>query len=321
MAPFDRLSVPTLLLIGSMGRNSGKTVLACKKISLLRASHPVIALKVSTIHTTEKRCLRGGEGCGVCTSLEGDFCITEELEESGGKDTARMLAAGAAKVYWLRALKDHLAEGFLAFLDMVDSSHPIVCESNSLGLIVEPGVFIMMKQKSSAEKKASADAVLDLADQIAEFDGEKLLFDDRRISFTRNGFSLRRDATLILLAGGASRRMGRAKSLLQYKGEVMIERLVSLLEPVFSEVIISANDPLPVSLPGAVIVSDRIPGLGPIGGICSSLAVASNEIAFVTACDIPVIHMNLLAEMLRYARTYNAVVPRTAEGHLEPLYA
>ncbi|TFH58433.1 MAG: hypothetical protein E4G91_09450, partial [Candidatus Zixiibacteriota bacterium] len=241
MVSADRIPAPTMLLIGSMGRNSGKTVLACEQISKLRRETPVVALKVSTIHSTEKRCLRGGEGCGVCTSLEGDFCITEEIDGSSGKDTARMLASGASKVYWLRALKDHLAEGYGAFLELVDPSYPIVCESNSLGLVVEPGVFVMMKKRGSPELKASAEAAIERADQIAEFDGDNLLFDVNRISFSSNGFALRRDITLVLLAGGGSRRMGRPKSMLEYRGGVMIEHLVSLLEPTFAEIIISAN--------------------------------------------------------------------------------
>ena len=76
MGGVERIRVPRMLLIGSMGRDSGKTLVACSVIIRLKGEHKVVGLKVSTIHTNERRCLRGGEGCGVCTSLEEDYCLT-----------------------------------------------------------------------------------------------------------------------------------------------------------------------------------------------------------------------------------------------------
>jgi len=49
---------------------------------------------------------RGGKRIGVCSSIEGAFFITEELDSSSGKDTSRLLLAGTRKVFWLRVLEE-----------------------------------------------------------------------------------------------------------------------------------------------------------------------------------------------------------------------
>lgn len=71
---------------------------------------PVIGIKVTTIKAKDGQCPRGSQGCGVCSSLEGDFCITEEIDSDCDKDTARLLAAGANRVFWLRAMKAQHSE-------------------------------------------------------------------------------------------------------------------------------------------------------------------------------------------------------------------
>ena len=74
------LRVRGMALIGSAGRNSGKTVLACQLIQHLKRSGPVVGLKVSTIYGDGRTCLRGVEGCGVCTSLDGAYCLVQEYD-------------------------------------------------------------------------------------------------------------------------------------------------------------------------------------------------------------------------------------------------
>lgn len=315
------VEVPGMFLIGSMGRNSGKTVLACALIENLRELGSVIGLKVSTIHSTEKRCLRGGEGCGVCTSLEGEYCLTEETSRNSGKDTARMLAAGAEKVFWLRVRKGHLRDGIESFLEVAPPGTPIVCESNSLRSVVEPGAFVMMKQRGSEDRKTSADAVLPMVDRVVKFDGEDFELSLNDILFRDGRFSVRVDATLAVLAGGGSSRMGTPKSLLEYHGTPLLEYILDNLSAYFGEMLISANEELPLVFGGVRRVPDKVPGYGPIGGIVSCLAEATFDRVFVTACDIPTINSGLIGEMLRLGRRCDVVVPRTQQGFLEPLHA
>ena len=157
-----QLSIPQLVLIGAAGRNSGKTLLACDVISAYAKLHPVYALKIIKIERAGEECHRGSEGCGICTNLSGDFELREETGENRGKDTARMLQAGAERAFLLRSLKSSLLEAFINFLSLVPKGALIVCESNSLRLSVRPGVFLFAG--TAGEMKPSARAVAGYAD-------------------------------------------------------------------------------------------------------------------------------------------------------------
>jgi hypothetical protein len=151
-----------LILIGSTGRNTGKTFLASELIGRF-AGPPVTALKVTGIEKRNGPCPRGGQGCGACT-IDGDFCLTEELSPDGAKDTSVLLAAGAGRVYWLRCLRTALGKGFAAFLEHSGASGTIVCESNSLREEVNPAFFIMIYDSRGNDIKPSAQKVAFKAD-------------------------------------------------------------------------------------------------------------------------------------------------------------
>ncbi|AZV56652.1 hypothetical protein [Clostridium sp. AWRP] len=161
-------NIPNMILIGSTARNSGKTTLAVSIINKYKLIRPMVALKVTTIQEKNGKCIRGGEGCGVCSSLKGNFEITKELNSDNNKDTSLLLAAGAENVYWLKALKNNIYEGFNAFITKIPENALIVCESNSLRKVVNPGVFIMIKNSKDSQMKKSASEVIDQADIIIE---------------------------------------------------------------------------------------------------------------------------------------------------------
>lgn len=180
---------PNMLLIGAAGRDVGKTTFACEIIRRFLDAQ-VHAAKVTAIQARDGLCPRGGKGCGVCTSLEGDYCITEETCTDGEKDTQRLLAAGAKQVLWLRALKSKLEEGAQEFLDAIGRDTPLVCESNSLRNVVVPGLFLMLKSPDAKEIKASAQQVRPHADIMIDSDGRQFQFDFDRISLVANCWQL-----------------------------------------------------------------------------------------------------------------------------------
>ena len=90
-----------MLMVGAAGRNAGKTAFACSVVSRFARGCPVVAVKATSIGP-------GGEGSDHFPPLDGDYSIVEERDPAGGKDTSRLLAAGAERVYWLRALEGHL---------------------------------------------------------------------------------------------------------------------------------------------------------------------------------------------------------------------
>jgi hypothetical protein len=169
----------------------GKTELACTV--LRRFSLPgreIVGIKVTTINERDGQCPRGGEGCGVCSSLEGVYLLTRETNVDSGKDTARLLAAGAGRVYWLRVLKTHLKEGLAALLDVIGDETTSICESNSLRSVVEPGVFLIAERKGAKVWKPSALEVKGYADRIVVSDGSSFDLDIRRIGLQDGGWLL-----------------------------------------------------------------------------------------------------------------------------------
>jgi hypothetical protein len=143
-----------LILIGSTGRNSGKTFLAAELIRRFKPI-PVTALKVTGIEQHGGPCPRGGQGCGACV-ISGDFCLEQELSPNGAKDTSVLLAAGAERVFWLRCLRSALVSGFHAFLKQAGDESIIISESNSLREVVEPAAFIMIHDTEGGIPKPSA---------------------------------------------------------------------------------------------------------------------------------------------------------------------
>ncbi|MDR2499895.1 MAG: hypothetical protein LBD37_02285 [Treponema sp.] len=153
-----------LILIGSGGRNSGKTALAEALIRLLAPQYPLCALKVTTVAETGG-CHRGEQGCGACAGFSA-YALDEEKDRASGKDTSRLLNAGAKPVFWLRSRAACLAEAYAAFLAKVNAPSLIIAESNSLRRRVEPGCFIMVRPPPAERErvKPSAAGVEGLAD-------------------------------------------------------------------------------------------------------------------------------------------------------------
>jgi len=317
-----------MLMIGSAGANIGKTELACALIKKFNKNKPIIGIKVTTIKAKDGQCPRGGQGCGVCSSLEGNFCITQETDADSGKDTARLLAAGAAKVFWLRVMKTHLKEGLADLLDKIGADAVSLCESNSLRQVVEPGLFLMVRDKDPRMWKSSADAVKKYADKVVvspqdalRQDGSSFDFDIGRIKLLGGKWVMQEQATAIIMAGGDSSRMGMDKSVLAINGKPMVEIIAEQLRASFSQTLISANDAEKFAFLGLQIVPDRIQGQGPLMGIASALEASANEMNFVVACDIPHIDLTYVRKMLSRAKGADIVIPRSRDKEYEPLFA
>ena len=71
------------------------------------------------------------------------------------------------------------------------------------------------------------------------------------------------------------------------------------------------------------MIPDRMAGAGPLAGIVTSLEHASAPWILVAACDMPRLSAAPLRSLLEVAVRSNvaAVLPRTPDGHLQPLCA
>ena len=158
------LQARQMVLIGATGRNSGKTTLALQIIHAFKDTLPVVAFKLITIRNQGDICPRGGQGCGICQGLKGSFDITPETG-TGTKDTMLLKKAGANQVYLIRAYKENLREALEEALKLVPKDSLILCESNSVRLVAEPALFVMI-QSTSSSIKPTAEAVMEYADVI-----------------------------------------------------------------------------------------------------------------------------------------------------------
>jgi len=115
--------------------------------------------------------------------------------------------------------------------------------------------------------------------------------------------------TVLILAGGRSRRMGQDKIWLPFGADAvpLIERVVARVRPLAEEFLFSANASEPftelvASLRGqgieAQIVPDRFPGAGPLAGLHAGLSAARCELLLAVAGDTALTAMSYLASSL-----------------------
>lgn len=126
-------------------------------------------------------------------------------------------------------------------------------------------------------------------------------------------------ATAGILAGGASSRMGRNKALMEFRGTPLLRRQIDLLSPLFSEVIVGANDPAPYSPFKVRVVPDLLSERCSLTGIHALLKAAAGRV-FVVACDMPFLHPALIEHLGATPGEADVVVPESDRG-LEPLHA
>jgi molybdopterin-guanine dinucleotide biosynthesis protein A len=145
---------------------------------------------------------------------------------------------------------------------------------------------------------------------------------------------MKQKPTLIVNAGGQSRRMGQPKALLPVPpdGTPLIERVIRRLRGLAAApVIVVANEAavtgLFVAQPDVRCVADRYPGTGTLGGIATGLRECAGW-GIVVACDLPFVSVALFAGLLAIAAEHDesggdrwdAVVP-VVGGYEEPLHA
>lgn len=125
----------------------------------------------------------------------------------------------------------------------------------------------------------------------------------------------------IVLAGGASRRMGQDKAKLRFRGSSLLEQVFQTLSEITPEIVVVGGDPTEYALPPACFLPDLFPGEGPLGGLLTGLEALGEGWHWVVACDMPLVKVEVL-RALESAKEegLQAIVPEVA-GHLEPLCA
>jgi len=132
--------MPFIVGIGGAQSGAGKTTCAC---SLLRR------LK--------------GWGAVKCTPVNGRPSIIsgKRLLNQKGKDTARLLSAGAETVLWVKAPKDEMEKTLTTALKKLSHLRGVIIVGNSGVLAIRPDIVIFVRGKGKI--KRGADAVLSIA--------------------------------------------------------------------------------------------------------------------------------------------------------------
>jgi molybdopterin-guanine dinucleotide biosynthesis protein A len=126
-------------------------------------------------------------------------------------------------------------------------------------------------------------------------------------------------ASLLVLAGGDSRRMGRPKAWLEVGDTYLLRHVAEHLGPAFSEVMVSFAEPEQLEEPVPYrVVFDRLPSAGPLAGLEAGLAAARNEVIFAVACDMPYVTQEVAQLAVAAARSCDAAIPRI-DGRAEPV--
>ncbi|HWQ83996.1 MAG TPA: molybdenum cofactor guanylyltransferase [Anaerolineales bacterium] len=127
--------------------------------------------------------------------------------------------------------------------------------------------------------------------------------------------------SLVIQAGGQSRRMGQDKALLPFLGQPLIQRGIARLGHLADEILVTTNHPENFTFLGLPLFPDIIPDRGALSGLYTALHASRHDTVLVVACDMPFISPALLgaqADLLEQG--YDAVIP-LGEGGTEPFHS
>ncbi len=125
--------------------------------------------------------------------------------------------------------------------------------------------------------------------------------------------------TVVILAGGQSRRMGRDKLRLSVAGETMLERALRRYCEVFPRVLVSVAGPEKYPELGEKRIFDRCPGAGPLAGLHAGL-LQTGEDVFLTGADMPFSSPEKALVLASLCGEADACVLTDEAGRWEPLF-
>ena len=128
----------------------------------------------------------------------------------------------------------------------------------------------------------------------------------------------------LIVCGGRSRRMGQSKPHLPFGDETMLERVVRVVSPAVSDVILltAKEQTLPEVPYDVTLLPDRVEDQGPAAAIYEGLKYVTGwaGAAIVLGCDLPLVSEVQIELLFARLRFHEAVIPRY-EGFPQPLAA
>ncbi len=155
-----------VIVVGGHARNIGKTQLVCDIIKAFPKT-----LWIAGKITQHGHVLGAGHGedCGS-EPTEHTCALDWETRTDTGTDSARFLAAGAKRSFWMRTKEGHLAEGLALLreelreeaMDKAEQDNAaLIVESNSLLQFVKPSLYFTVIDPLREDFKESAQVALE----------------------------------------------------------------------------------------------------------------------------------------------------------------
>jgi hypothetical protein len=156
-----------VIVVGGHTRSIGKTQLVCDVIAAFPDARWTAGKITQYGHGV---CAQHGQDCD-CAPDEHTCAISWEKRSDTGTDSARFLAAGARRSFWLRTKQGFLAEGMPLLRDALrqtetsENGEPanLILESNTLLQFLKPSLYLMVVHPAKADFKQSAQLQIDRA--------------------------------------------------------------------------------------------------------------------------------------------------------------
>jgi molybdenum cofactor guanylyltransferase len=128
----------------------------------------------------------------------------------------------------------------------------------------------------------------------------------------------------IILSGGKSRRMGKPKSELLVGQKTLLQHIVQVLQLAVGHLVIvrAPDQEVPFDDTNIIWANDAVGDQGPLRGVQAGLLALPQDVewVFLSACDVPLLKLELVTHLFFYAKNTQAVVPVIA-GVPQPLTA
>lgn len=254
-----------------------------------------------------------------------DLVIVEGYRNSGLPVIEVMRAANPHDELVARAFDEASRAGAPLSTDFVQAARD-VCQGSQKEWSEEAD----LREKAVGARTVAVASDIQLAHQAAARYGIPAFdIDDVAgiAAFLRERFARPR-MSVVVQAGGESRRMGRSKATVPFCGSPLISRVVSRVAPVADELVITTNEPenlrfLFQEFPHVALrmARDGYDTRGALPGLCTAFNAAAYPLVSVVACDMVYASARLLAA--EYARLSgcdaDACIPCNIHG-FEPFH-
>jgi hypothetical protein len=160
-----------IVVVGGHSRSVGKTSVAAAIIARLPEMHWT-AFKITQFG--HGFCTANGEPCD-CQTDEHTVAVSEERDPATGTDSARYLAAGALRGFWVRTRIGNLAVAMPRLRKEFAAAENVIIESNSIMGFLRPDLYLSVLDPATADFKDSARLFLDRADALLMHAGSEAL--------------------------------------------------------------------------------------------------------------------------------------------------